>query len=55
MAEEQAQSPEEVQTQAGTTTANGTDADTLRQELDQERAKSAEYLDNWRRAAADVA
>lgn len=53
MAEEQASSPEEVQTQAGTTTSYGADADTLRQQLDQERAKSSEYLDNWRRAAAD--
>ena len=27
----------------------------LKQLLEQERAKSAEYLDNWRRAAADLA
>ncbi len=27
----------------------------LKQQLEQERAKSAEYLDNWRRAAADLA
>lgn len=26
----------------------------LKQQLEQERAKSAEYLDNWRRAAADL-
>jgi molecular chaperone GrpE len=30
------------------------DAATLKQLLEQERAKSAEYLDNWRRAAADM-
>ena len=29
------------------------DASALKQMLEQERAKSAEYLDNWRRAAAD--
>ena len=29
------------------------DATTLKKLLDEERAKSAEYLDNWRRAAAD--
>ena len=29
--------------------------DELKQALEQERAKSAEYLDNWRRAAADMA
>lgn len=31
------------------------DPATLKQLLEQERAKSAEYLDNWRRAAADLA
>ena len=30
------------------------DTATLKQLLGQERAKSAEYLDNWRRAAADM-
>ncbi len=30
------------------------DAAALKQLLEQERAKSAEYLDNWRRAAADM-
>lgn len=53
MAEEQAQRPEEVQTQSGTASADGGDAATLSQQLEQERARSAEYLDNWRRAAAD--
>ncbi|HEX9075556.1 MAG TPA: nucleotide exchange factor GrpE [Anaerolineae bacterium] len=53
MAEEQARSPEEVQTPAGTTSADGGDTATLSQQLEQERARSAEYLDNWRRAAAD--
>jgi molecular chaperone GrpE len=53
MAEEQAQRPEEVQTQAGTLPVDGGDAATLSQQLEQERARSAEYLDNWRRAAAD--
>lgn len=53
MAEEQARSPEEVQTPAGTTAVDGGDTATLSQQLEQERARSAEYLDNWRRAAAD--
>ncbi len=53
MAEEQTQRPEEVQTQAGTPTADGDDPAILKQQLEQERSKSAEYLDNWRRAAAD--
>lgn len=53
MAEEQARRPEEVQTPAGTTSADGGDTATLSQQLEQERARSAEYLDNWRRAAAD--
>lgn len=49
MAEEQVNNAQEGQT-------NGTDGDdpqALKVALEQERARSAEYLDNWRRAAAD--
>ncbi len=36
------------------TMPDGDDPAALKQQLDQERTKSAEYLDNWRRAAADL-
>jgi molecular chaperone GrpE len=52
MTEENKQ-PEETQTEASTAVADGSDSETLRQQLEQERAKSEEYLDSWRRAAAD--
>jgi molecular chaperone GrpE len=35
--------------------SNNEDPVALKQELEQARAKSEEYLDNWRRAAADLA
>jgi molecular chaperone GrpE len=53
MAEEQKNKAEEVQAQTDTSVADGNDPAALKQQLEQERAKSAEYLDNWRRAAAD--
>lgn len=49
MPEEQVNTPEEVQGNG----ADGDDPTALKQALEQERVKSAEYLDNWRRAAAD--
>lgn len=41
--------PEELSSQTSGESA------TLEKQLEEERAKSAEYLDNWRRAAADMA
>ncbi len=49
---EEPQQVDEVQTQ--TSTPDGEDPTALKQQLEQERAKSSEYLDNWRRAAADL-
>src|SRR5512141_404467 len=49
MPEEQVNTPDEGQGHG----ADGDDPTTLKQALEQERAKSAEYLDSWRRAAAD--
>jgi molecular chaperone GrpE len=51
MPEEKTNNPEEVQTGVA---ADGDDPATLKQALEQERAKSTEYLDSWRRAAADL-
>ncbi len=51
MPEEQVNNPEEAQTTAA---VDGDDPKALKDALEQERAKSAEYLDNWRRAAADL-
>lgn len=49
MAEEQVNNAQEAQTNG----ADGDDPQALKVALEQERARSAEYLDNWRRAAAD--
>ncbi len=49
---EEPQNVEEVQTP--TATPDGDDSAALKEQLEQERTKSAEYLDNWRRAAADL-
>ncbi len=49
---EEPQKTEEVQTP--TATPDGDDPAELKAQLEQERTKSAEYLDNWRRAAADL-
>lgn len=43
-----------VEEQKEKTEATAEDAATLKQMLEQERSKSAEYLDSWRRAAADL-
>jgi molecular chaperone GrpE len=51
---EEVKNPEENQTETTTVTADGQDPAILKQQLEQEQAKSAEYLDNWRRAAADL-
>ncbi len=50
MPEEQVNNAQEAQT----TTADGDNPKALKEALEQERTKSAEYLDNWRRAAADL-
>ncbi len=50
---EEVKNPEENQTESTTVTTDGDDPAILKQQLEQERTKSAEYLDNWRRAAAD--
>ncbi len=55
MREEDIKQPEEAQTETPPASpGNGGDSANLSQLLEQERAKSAEYLDNWRRAAADL-
>ena len=54
MPEEEMKRPEEMQDAAATAVADGDDPAALKQQLEQERAKSAEYLDSWRRAAADL-
>lgn len=46
---------DQVQGQAAERQAVANDPEALKQELDRVRAKSDEYLDNWRRAAADLA
>ena len=53
MPEEETKQPEENQTQT-TNVSDGEDPAALKQQLEQERARSAEYLDSWRRAAADM-
>ena len=57
MAEERVDRPngqtEEVQTAAGD--GNETRTPSLEQQLDDEKKKSNEYLDNWRRSAAEFA
>ena len=45
---------EEAPAATATAGSAGEDPTALRQQLEQERAKSAEYLDSWRRAAADL-
>ncbi len=59
MPEEEHTNPENAAEQVATETVqapgDGNDPVVLKQQLDEARAKSAEYLDNWRRAAADLA
>ncbi len=50
---EEPQKTEEPQPQTQTM-PDGDDPAALKAQLDQERTKAAEYLDNWRRAAADL-
>ncbi len=54
MPEEQVIRPEEGSGQTATGTGGGDDSTALKEELEKTRAKSEEYLDNWRRAAADL-
>jgi molecular chaperone GrpE len=56
MADEQVTQAEEVQSDnASAPGGDGENSAALKEQLEQEQAKSAEYLDNWRRAAADLA
>jgi molecular chaperone GrpE len=50
---EDVKEPEDIQPETSTVPADGDDPAILKQQLEQERTKSAEYLDSWRRAAAD--
>lgn len=54
MVEERTNSPEEVQPNATTSAADGNDSAELKQQLEEERAKSADFQDKWRRAMADM-
>ncbi|MBI4785799.1 MAG: nucleotide exchange factor GrpE [Chloroflexi bacterium] len=54
MPEEQIKEAEEMQETPVTAATDGDDPAALKQQLELERAKSAEYLDSWRRAAADL-
>lgn len=45
----------EPTSEAGPTGETAPDAETLRQDLEAERQRCAEYLDNWQRARADFA
>ncbi len=53
MPEEQANPSENMQHQS-TAAQSGGDESALKEELEQTRAKRDEYLDSWRRAAADL-
>lgn len=53
MPEDEINKPGEVSSEAATAAGDGENPAALKQQLESERAKSAEYLDNWRRAAAD--
>ena len=54
MPEEEIKQPEETETQTTATAADGDDPAVLKKQLEQERARSAEYLASWQRAAADM-
>ncbi len=54
-AEEQVKQEEAQPETTATPSGDGEDSAALKQQLEQEQAKAAEYLDNWRRAAADLA
>ncbi len=55
MPEEDVKQAEEAQAETtGAPEGNGDNPAVLKQQLEQEQAKAAEYLDNWRRAAADL-
>lgn len=57
MPEEDVKQAEEAQaeTTGGPEEGNGDNPAVLKQQLEEQQAKAAEYLDNWRRAAADLA
>jgi molecular chaperone GrpE len=56
MPEEDVRQAEEAQAETTAGPAgDGDNPEALKQQLEQEQAKAAEYLDNWRRAAADLA
>ncbi len=54
--EEEVKQAEQAQSETTATPGgDGEDSAALRQQLEEQQAKAAEYLDNWRRAAADLA
>ncbi len=56
MADEQVKQAEEMPSETPAAPGgDGEDSAALKQQLEQEQSKAAEYLDNWRRAAADLA
>ncbi len=58
MPEEDVKQPgqvEQAEAESQPTAGDGDDPTVLKQKLEQEHAKATEYLDNWRRAAADLA
>ncbi len=54
MPQDEVKKTEEAPAATATAGADGGDPAALKQQLEKEQAKSAEYLDNWRRAAADL-